>query len=244
MSATSAPATPGNAAAGPSTVLIIGASRGLGLGLAKEYLARGWNVIGTVRGERRNGLHELADTAGGQLQIETLDIVEEAQIHSLRERLDGRAIDLLFVNAGVANDPGETVAETSTESFNRIMVTNALAPMRVIEAFESLVPSDGMIAAMSSGLGSVANNESGGWEVYRASKAALNTLMRSFGARSLAKSRSIAVVTPGWVRTDMGGPQAGLDVETSVRGMADVLAAQRGQPGLRYVDYQGKTVNW
>ncbi len=97
-----------------------------------------------------------------------------------------RSFDLLFVNAGVTNDPQETVGEVSTEEFIRVMVTNALSPMRVIERLEELVPPAGTIAVMSSGLAAVADNEAGGWEVYRGSKAALNTLMRSFAARHAA----------------------------------------------------------
>ncbi len=223
----------------PKRVLIIGASRGLGLGLAREYLARGWDVVGTVRGPQ-TPLHELA----GKVRIETVDINEPAQVAALRQRLTGQAFDLLFVNAGISNGPSETIASVSTETFVSVMVTNALSPMRAVEAFASLVPPAGAIAVMSSGLGSVADNEAGGWEVYRASKAALNTLMRSFAARHAGDPRSLLLIAPGWVRTDMGGPSAHLDVETSMRGVADAIEARSGQAGLGYVNYQGTTVRW
>jgi len=238
----------------PSTVLIIGASRGLGLGLAREYLRRGRDVVATVRGatvrgdtghgDRRTGLHELADTAGGRLTIEQLEITDADQLRTLRQRLAGRTFETLFVNAGIMNDRQETIGEVATEVFVQVMITNALSPLRVVETLQDLVPRGGTIAVMSSGLGSVADNDSGGFDVYRASKAALNTLMRCFAARHRNDSRSFAVVAPGWVRTDMGGEAAPLDVDTSVAGIVDALDAQSGHPGLRYLDYRGNTVRW
>jgi NAD(P)-dependent dehydrogenase (short-subunit alcohol dehydrogenase family) len=228
----------------PGTVLILGASRGLGLALAGDYLARGWQVIGTVRSAAGTGLHALAATAGGRLEIEAVDINEPDQVAALRTRLAQRVIDLLFVNAGISNGAAETIASVTTESFIRTLVTNALSPMRAVEAFESLVPPTGMIAVMSSGLGSVADNTGGGWEVYRASKAALNTLMRSFAARHAGDARSMAIIAPGWVRTDMGGPGATLGIEESIPRVVDVLEAHTGKPGLRYLDYRGETVRW
>jgi NAD(P)-dependent dehydrogenase (short-subunit alcohol dehydrogenase family) len=224
--------------------LVIGASRGLGLGLAEEYLKRGWRVVATVRGPAKTPLHDLAARAEGRLEIESLDIVEPDQIAALRARLADRRFDLLFVNAGITNDPSETIGEVSTEDFTRVMATNALGPMRVIEAFESLVPPTGTIGVMSSGLGSVAGNVSGGWEVYRASKAALNTLMRSFAARHAEDPRAFVIISPGWVRTDMGGPSAALGVDESIRGVVEVIAAQSGKRGLRYLDYRGVDVAW
>jgi NAD(P)-dependent dehydrogenase (short-subunit alcohol dehydrogenase family) len=218
--------------------LILGASRGLGLALAQEYLARGWQVTGTVRGTAPTPLHATA------ARIAPLDITDQAQIAALRTRLDGQRFDLLFVNAGISNGPGETVAGTTDEAFARLMLTNALAPMRCVEAFQDLVPPTGSIALMSSGLGSVADNDRGGWEIYRASKAALNTLMRSFAARHAGDPRSLAVIAPGWVRTDMGGPDATLGIEDSIPRIVDTLAAQSGTPGLQYLNYKGETVRW
>ena len=226
------------------TALIIGASRGLGLGLAREYISRGWHVVGTVRGTAGTALHELAHEHPAKVAIETVDINLPGQVTALRERLSGRQFDLLFVNAGVSNDRGETIAATTYETFMRLMVTNALSPMRVVERFESLVPATGMIGLMSSGLGSVANNETGGWEVYRASKASLNTLMRSFAARHAGDPRTLLLIAPGWVRTDMGGPSGLLDVDTSIRGVVDAMTARAGKAGLHYVNYEGKTVPW
>jgi NAD(P)-dependent dehydrogenase (short-subunit alcohol dehydrogenase family) len=228
----------------PQTALIIGASRGLGLGLAREYLDRGWHVMGTVRGLARTSLHDLADRSGGRLEIETVDINQQAQVDALRNRQADRRFDLLFVNAGVSHDPAQTVAEISDETFVHVMITNALSPMRVVEKLESLVQPTGAVAVMSSGLGSVADNDRGGWEVYRASKASLNTLMRSFAVRHAGDARTFLLIAPGWVRTDMGGPGALLDVETSMRGVADAITARSGKRGLHYVNYQGNTVAW
>ena len=131
--------------------------------MAAEYLKRGWSVVATVRGDARTALHDLAD-ASRRLEIETARYhANRTQIAALRTRLAGRVFDVLFVNAGVTNDPDETIAEVSTEEFVRVMVTNALSPMRVIEALQDLVAPTGHASAiMSSGQGSVANNEAGG----------------------------------------------------------------------------------
>ena len=228
----------------PSTALILGASRGLGLGLVRHTLSRGWSVIGTVRGTQRTPLHELAEAAGGALTIETADINEPAQMAALDERLGGRKLDLLLVNAGVSNGPAEAVAEVTTDEFTRVMVTNALSPLRAIETLIGRVTPEGTVAVMSSGLGSVANNTTGGWEVYRASKAALNTLMRSLAARHSQERRTFLTIAPGWVRTDMGGPGASLDVDTSISGVVSAIEARRGQGGLHYINYQNETVPW
>jgi NAD(P)-dependent dehydrogenase (short-subunit alcohol dehydrogenase family) len=226
------------------TALIIGASRGLGLGMARELLTRGWQVVGTVRDAARRDLFELADRSRGKLAVETVDINEPDQVAALRRRLAGRKFDLLFVNAGIASDPAETIGTVSTETFVRVMVTNALSPMRVVEAFQTMVPASGTIGVMSSGLGSVTDNEDGGWEVYRASKAALNTLMRSFAARHAGDPRSLLLISPGWVKTEMGGPDAPLDVETSMRAVVDTIIAQAGKPGVQYLDHDGRTLRW
>ncbi|MDR3489547.1 MAG: SDR family oxidoreductase [Bradyrhizobium sp.] len=116
------------------TILIAGASRGLGVAMATEFIKRGWNVIGTVRGGGRTDLHELTEEHPCRVEIEILDITEPDQIAALHDRLSGRRFDVLFVNAGVANAPhATTAAEVSTEEFVRVLVTNALSPMRVIE---------------------------------------------------------------------------------------------------------------
>ena len=231
----------------PSTpdrnLLLIGASRGLGYAMAEEFLKRGWHVVGTVRGGKTR-LHDLAATCDGRLTVETVDITEPAQVSALRGRLAGQAFDLLFINAGVKNDDRETIADVSTEEFVRVLVTNALSPMRVVEALQHLVVPTGTIGVMSSGQGSVGNNELGGYEVYRASKAALNTLMRSFAARHKGDPRTFLLVAPGWVRTDMGGPGARLSIEESIPNLANTVEAQFGKTGLQYLDYLGRTVPW
>ena len=229
----------------PQTILLVGASRGLGEAMAAVFLKKDWNVVGTVRGDARTRLHDLANDHEGRVTVEHLDITEPGQIAALRERLSDRRVDILFVNAGTANHrQDETIAETSTEEFIRVMVTNALSVMRAVEGLQDLVRADGTIGVMSSGQGSIGNNTNGGHEVYRGSKAALNQYMRSYAARNAGGQRAMVLMAPGWVRTELGGPAAPLGIEDSVPYVVDVLIAQQGRPGLRYLDRNGNTVPW
>jgi NAD(P)-dependent dehydrogenase (short-subunit alcohol dehydrogenase family) len=226
--------------------LVVGASRGLGLGLAAELQRRGWNVVGTVRdaaGERR--LQKLADKPGGELRVERLDINDDAQIAALRRRLDDTVFDLVFVNAGVAPQGRADAAGASREEAAAVFMTNAVAPMRVARAFLDRVrDGPGIIAFMSSGLGSVANKTDSYSELYSASKAALNSLSRSFAASLGGRRVTVLAVAPGWVRTDMGGRGASLSVEESVRGIVDMLESRAGTFRHGFVDYRGREVEW
>ena len=226
------------------TVLLIGASRGLGFAMVEEYLKRGWRVIATGRESSTEKLRQLSASAEGALEVEAVDITVAGQVAALLSRLKDRQLDVLFVNAGVKNDDGETIADVSTEEFVRVMVTNALSPMRIVEAFQHLVRPTGTIGVMSSGQGSLTNNTNGNYEVYRASKAALNMLMRSFAARHQDDPKTLLLMAPGWVRTDMGGPGARLSIEESIPNLLSTIEAYEGRSGLHYLDYLGRVVPW
>ena len=226
------------------TVLLIGASRGLGFAMVEQYLMRGWRVIATGREDSTEKLRQLPESTQGALEVETVDITIPDQVAALRSRLEDRRLDVLFVNAGVKNNDGETIADVSTEEFVRVMVTNALSPMRVIEAFQELVQPGGTIGVMSSGQGSLTNNTNGNYEVYRGSKAALNMFMRSFAARHQNDAKTLLLMAPGWVRTDMGGPDARLGIEESIPNLLNTIEAYEGRSGLHYLDYLGRVVPW
>jgi NAD(P)-dependent dehydrogenase (short-subunit alcohol dehydrogenase family) len=227
------------------TALIVGASRGLGFAIAEELLKRDWKVIGTVREGKRTKLHELAEKWTGKLRVQYLDMTIPTQIEGLKSNLIGESLDLLFVNAGVANDKGmqETIGEISTEEFVRVMVTNTLSPMRVLERLAENVRQGGVVGVMSSGQGSIADNENGGNDVYRASKAALNMIVRSFAVRE-GKDRALLLLAPGWIKTDMGGQEARFSVEEVIGDIVDTIVAQEGKAGLRYLDRFGKPIRW
>ncbi|MFD6157145.1 SDR family NAD(P)-dependent oxidoreductase [Nocardia sp. NPDC060256] len=222
--------------------LVIGASRGLGLVLADELVRRDWQVIATTR--RPGGeLQAAAEASNGRLTVESLEMTSAEQLAALRERLDGIRLDLLFVNAAI--DRGDLpIGEVPTGMFTEVMITNALSPLRALEALRGLVAPGGTVAIMSSEQGSISRNTEGGYELYKASKAALNQLMRSYATRYAGDGQTKLLIDPGHNQTELGGPDAPLSPKESIPAVVDVLEAQAGAPGLQFLDRHGETVPW
>lgn len=226
-------------------VLVVGASRGLGEAIVEAYVGRGARVVGTVQNHTPSPLHDFAQRNGGMVEIEQVDITEPAQIAALRERLNGNDFDLLFVVAGISLAAQDAVgADIDTLDFQRMMNTNVLGVMRTVEQLQDLVDPAGTIAVMSSGQGSVSDNTTGGFEVYRATKSALNQMFRSYAVRHGDEQRALLLMAPGWVKTTLGGPNAKLEIGDSIPPLVDTVGAQHGVPGLQYLDRLGKTVPW
>lgn len=220
------------------TALIFGTSRGLGRALASEHLARGWDVIATVRDGQA-----LADLARPALTVEVVDTTDWDGIDRLRDRLDGTTLDLLFVNAGIIGPVETPIGEVDADTYCHLMLVNALAPLRIVDRYLDLVAADGIVAVMSSGLGSVALNTTGGYEAYRTSKAALDQGFRSLHARRKDR-RTWLAVDPGWVQTDLGGPNAYLTVAQSIPPLTDMLEARKGTGGIAFVTYANEELPW
>ncbi len=222
--------------------MVVGASRGLGLALVEEWLGRGWRVIATVRNPSAD-LDGLAQRFPERLEIETVDIAHADAVRTLRERLGDRRLDVVFINAGIARAIEETPASISEEEFLDMMLVNALSPVRAAEILRDLVPAGGTIAIMTSELGSIANAQDG-WQLYSCSKAALNMLMKKYASRHGADGHALLLIAPGWVRTEMGGRDATLSIEESIPLVVDAVEANRGKPGLRYIDRFNRTLAW
>lgn len=188
-------------------------------------------------------MQQLRERFPSSLEIESADITDAESISKLGHRLEGREIDTLFVNAGICIARENTPIDVAERDFVDLMMTNALSPMRAVEMLRGLVPPRGVIAVMSSELGSIQNNR-GFWEIYSSSKAALNMLMKCFAARNAAEPRALLLVAPGWVRTEMGGAEAALSIEESIPHLVKSVEAQSGKAGLRFIDRHGKTLPW
>lgn len=223
------------------TALIVGASRGLGLGLARQLSAQGWQVIATVRDPQRAA--ELAAIQG--VRIEALDIADTTQVDALPSRLADVELDLLYINAGIAGPQDKPASAATADEVAQLFLTNAVAPIRLAEVLHPRVnPTTGVIAFVSSIMGSVEAGPGMGMSLYGASKAALNHLTRSFVAELGDTTLTVLSLHPGWVQTDMGGTEAPLDVETSTRGLAEQVTRAAGQGGHRFVDYLGEPLPW
>ena len=224
--------------------LIIGASRGIGLGLAGEHLARGWQVTATVRSPTPE-VNALRDSVGEAMEIiAPVDITDVEQVAGLGRYLESQWFNLLFINAGIMIGRDATINDIADDDINTMFMTNAISPVRVADTLIDNVHPGGMIVFMSSILGSVGTNDNGRIELYRASKAALNSLVRSFCARHPELDATVLIMHPGVVRTAMGGTDAPLDIETSVAGVADVIEQRWGSGGHAYVDYRNEIIPW
>jgi len=220
--------------------LIIGASRGIGLGLAEELAARGWHVYASQRSPSE-GLALAAEDAA--IEVVTADVTDPASVAALAGQIEPGSLDVVLVNAGIMGGENQSVGTATADEVAKIMMTNTVGPARTAKQLLPLLRDGGTLGFTTSRLGSIAESF-GGYDLYRMSKAAQNILAKGIFEQD-AKPRGIAVLSlhPGWVKTDLGGPAAPLTVADSVRGLADVLEA--GQtPGHRFVAYDGSEIPW
>jgi len=229
------------------TALVVGASRGIGLGLVKELAGRGWNVIGTRRSASSDrGLEDFASSSDGKVRLESVDIEDPDSIDAMVGRLKGEELDLVFVNAGISGSHSPA-ATMSRDEVAQVFMTNSVGPVHLAESLKDQVRDGGVIAVMTSGLGSVASDFSfmgGGANLYSASKAALNKMTRGFTSTLGERRLTVLCMSPGWVRTDMGGPDAWIDVDESAKGVIDVVEAKAGTGQHGFYGHDGKALPW
>ena len=225
--------------------LIVGANRGIGLGVTREFLARGWNVIATARDPAHaSALHELEAAHIGRVSIARLDMNDTAALDGFAAGLGDKVLDAVLVNAGVSGPAHMSADKATAEETGALMFTNAIAPVRLARSLAHHVRAgSGVVAFTTSVMGSVAAN-TGGHELYRASKAALNSLSRGLWGELSRRKLTLLSLHPGWVRTDMGGPSAAVSVEDSARGMVDVIERQSGAHQHRFLAYTGEELPW
>ncbi|WP_028454343.1 SDR family oxidoreductase [Chitinilyticum litopenaei] len=224
------------------TVFITGAGRGLGLEFVRQYLREGWRVI-AARRQGNAWLDELQQDHPEHLRQYALDVADPAAIAALPQALAGEGIDLLINNAGVYGGIHQQLSDLDPGEFMRVMAINALAPLQLTRALLSALRPAARIVHVTSLMGSMADNGSGGDYAYRASKAALNAIGKSM-AVDLYGRHPVILLHPGWVRTDMGGSAALIDAEESVSGMRAVIAGLHDGHSGRFYRYNGEELPW
>lgn len=230
----------------PST-LITGANRGLGLEFVGQYAANGWQVYATCRDPNSaSELRKLADASGHKVQVLALDVTDLASIKAAAAALDGQAIDLLLNNAGVGGPRGQKLGNIDYEAWAEVLDVNTMGPLRVSEAFVDHVARSErkLIVTLTSGMGSIADNTSGGSFAYRSSKAAVNMVMRSVAIDLAPRGITCVVVNPGWVRTDMGGPRGNMSPAESVTKLRHLFEDFCERHSGKFYNHDGREYAW
>ena len=222
------------------SVLIIGASRGLGLEFARQYRRDGWLTLGTCRSAEQDALL----TAVGATALR-LDVTDENGFANLAKALDGRSIDVCIYNAGVLGPADANVIAPEANEFDLVMRTNVLGALRAIPVVApALARAKGSFVFISSRMGSIGLMTSSGSVTYRASKAALNAVVKAAALEWGQKGVTCMTFHPGWVKTDMGGTEADLEPAASIAGVRKVIANATTDSNGRFFDYTGKELAW
>ncbi len=229
------------------TILITGAGRGIGLEMARQYALDGWRVMAACRRpEAADSLGRLSREAGGRVSVHRLEVTDGGQIAALARELAGRPIDLLVNNAGVYGSRDDSFGKVDDATWIEVLRVNTIAPLRMAEAFVEHVAGSRrkVIATVSSRMGSLDDNRSGGFYAYRTAKAAANMVTKNLSVDLRDRGIACVVLHPGWVRTDMGGPGAPLGVEESVRGLKLVLDRVGPEDSGKFLGHDGAEVPW
>jgi NAD(P)-dependent dehydrogenase (short-subunit alcohol dehydrogenase family) len=229
------------------TVLVTGANRGLGLEFARQYAEDGWRVFAACRApDSARDLKALESRHADRMSVLGLDVTDAAAAKAAAGRLRNEAIDLLLNNAGVGSPPGQKIGSFDYSAWLRVLDANVLGPARMVESFvESVAKSrDKRIITVTSLMGSIADNSSGGSYAYRSSKAAVNAAMKSFAIDLAPRGITCAVVHPGWVRTDMGGAGGKLSAAESVGALRSLIDSLKRQDSGKFFNYDGKPLPW
>lgn len=226
------------------TMFISGANRGVGLALVKDYLKQGWQVHATYRDKSK--AVELLEIAQSDhlLHCHQLEVTDYNQVAELAECLP--AIDLLINNAGYYGPKGYGFGNTDVEEWRKVLEINTIAPLKMVEAlYPRLKQGDRkLIACLSSKVGSMTENTSGGGYIYRSSKAALNSVVKSLSNDLSVENFICVALHPGWVRTEMGGPNALISTEESAQGLVEVIASLKPNCSGQFINYNGERLPW
>jgi len=227
------------------SVLITGANRGIGLEFARQYAADGWRVFAGCRApSKATALKQLAADHPGGVSVHALDVTTLDTIATLTDALKNEAIDVLINNAGVAGNEGS--GPVDFDSFTQTLAVNTVGPVRVAEAFVDHVAASEIktMVSITSGMGSIGDNGSGGYLAYRTSKAALNMAMRTLAHNFSSRGIITIVLNPGWVKTDMGGTGATRTPEQSISAMRTVIAGLGPEDSGKFFNHTGDEFPW
>lgn len=229
------------------TILVTGAGRGIGLELARQYAHAGWRVFACCRSpEQADTLTRLAGESNGLLTVHRLEVTDTDRINALAEELRAEHVDILINNAGTDRPERQGFGQVDEKDWIEAFRVNTIAPLKMAEAFVAPVARSErrIIAVMSSMMGSIKDNFSGGYYAYRSTKAAVNMVVKNLSI-DLKRFGIIAVALhPGWVKTKIGGPAATLSPRESVAGLHKVLAALKPEDSGRFLTYEGRELPW
>lgn len=231
-----------------ATTLITGSNRGIGFEFVRQYAQKGWNVIACCRQpESASSLHQLADSFPDLVTIYRLDVADHSQISCLSNHLKKTPIDLLINNAGIyppSDDGG--FGRIDYEAWQKAFQINTMAPLKMVEAFLTQISNSQLktIAIITSKMGSIDDNRGGGSYIYRSSKTAVNMVGKSLSIDLKPQGITTVMLHPGWVRTDMGGPDALISTQESVLGMQKILSNLKLSDSGKFFAYDGKNIPW
>lgn len=230
-----------------TTILVTGANRGLGLEFVRQYAAEGVHVHAACRNPAKaDALNAIASASKGKVTIHAMNVADEASVTACAKALNGAALDIVINNAGIYGPKNQSAADMDYAGWAETHAINTMGPLRVAAAFKEHLKrgTAPRMVAITSQMGSIAQGGGRGFYAYRSSKAALNMVINLLANDWREEGIATLALHPGWVRTDMGGPQAPLLPEESVSGMRKVIAALTPSGSGTYLDYAGKAIAW